>query len=141
MIDSVRAVVLSAAKNANVFSPLGGLLKEYLTFPVSLTTDSRGTIYITDANGGISGLWLMTAPFSGSSWAWDGARVFFTILPRCAFVKMEKFSLPTEAIVGFKNLPWLNSRTGDANLNRAKLASALWTDDRTCGPGSIGECQ
>lgn len=65
LIDSVRAVVLSAAKNANAFSPLGGPLKEYLVFPVSLTTDSRGTIYITDANGGDIGIMAHDGSFLG----------------------------------------------------------------------------
>jgi DNA-binding beta-propeller fold protein YncE len=65
LIDSVRAVVLSAAKNTNAFSPLGGLLKEYLAFPVSLTTDSRGTIYITDANGADIGIMAHDGAFLG----------------------------------------------------------------------------
>jgi DNA-binding beta-propeller fold protein YncE len=65
LIDSVRAVVLSAAKNTNAFSPLGGSLKEYLTFPVSLTTDSRGTIYITDANGADIGIMAHDGAFLG----------------------------------------------------------------------------
>jgi DNA-binding beta-propeller fold protein YncE len=65
LIDSVRSALFSAAKNANAFSPLGGPLKEYLTFPVSITTDSRGTIYITDANGADIGIVASDGSFLG----------------------------------------------------------------------------
>jgi DNA-binding beta-propeller fold protein YncE len=65
LIDSARALVFSAVKNANAFSPLGGSLKEYLLFPVSLTTDSRGTIYITDTNGGDIGIMAHDGSFLG----------------------------------------------------------------------------
>lgn len=65
MIDSVRAVVFSAAKNGNTFSLLGGSLKEYLAFPVSLTTDGRGTIYIADANGADIGIMAQDGSFLG----------------------------------------------------------------------------
>ncbi len=65
LIDSVRSQVFSAAKNANLFSPLGGSLKEYLAFPVSITTDSRGTIYITDANGADIGVMASDGSFLG----------------------------------------------------------------------------
>jgi sugar lactone lactonase YvrE len=51
LIDSVRAMVFSAAKDSNSFSPLTKSLREYLNFPTSITTDSRGTIYIVDENG------------------------------------------------------------------------------------------
>ena len=51
LIDSVRAMVFSAAKESNSFSPLTKSLREYLSFPTSIT-ESRGTIYIIDENGG-----------------------------------------------------------------------------------------
>ncbi len=51
LIDCVKAMVFSAPKDSNAFSPLTKSLREYLDFPVSLTTDSRGTIYIVDENG------------------------------------------------------------------------------------------
>jgi hypothetical protein len=52
LIDSVKAMVLSAPKDSNGFSALTKSLREYLDFPTSLTTDNRGTIYIVDENGG-----------------------------------------------------------------------------------------
>jgi DNA-binding beta-propeller fold protein YncE len=52
LIDSVGKRVFIAQKDAKNFSPLGTSLKEYLNFPTSITTDSRGTIYVVDENGG-----------------------------------------------------------------------------------------
>jgi hypothetical protein len=51
LIDCVKAIVFSAAKDSNSFSPLTKNLREYLNFPTSITTDSRGTIFIVDQNG------------------------------------------------------------------------------------------
>ena len=48
LIDCVKAMVFSAAKDSNSFSPLTKNLREYLNFPTSITTDNRGTIYIVD---------------------------------------------------------------------------------------------
>ncbi len=52
LIDSVKAMVFSAAKDANSFSPITKSLREYLDFPTSLTMDNRGTLYVVDENGG-----------------------------------------------------------------------------------------
>jgi hypothetical protein len=52
LIDSVGKGVYIALKDAKTFTPLGTSLKEYLNFPTSISTDSRGTIYIVDENGG-----------------------------------------------------------------------------------------
>jgi hypothetical protein len=46
LIDCVKAMVFSAAKDSNSFSPLTKSLREYLYFPTGITTDSRGMIYI-----------------------------------------------------------------------------------------------
>jgi hypothetical protein len=51
LIDSVRAMVFSAPKGSNSFSPITKSLREYLNFPTSITNDNRGTIYIVDENG------------------------------------------------------------------------------------------
>jgi hypothetical protein len=51
LVDCVKAMVFSAAKDSNNFSPLTKNLREYLNFPTSITTDNRGTIYIVDENG------------------------------------------------------------------------------------------
>jgi sugar lactone lactonase YvrE len=52
LIDSVRAVLFSAKKDSDQFTPLTKNLRENLDFPTSLTTDSRGTIYVVDQNRG-----------------------------------------------------------------------------------------
>ena len=51
LIDCVKAMVFSAAKDSNSFSSLTKNLREYLYFPTSITTDNRGTIYVVDQNG------------------------------------------------------------------------------------------
>jgi sugar lactone lactonase YvrE len=51
LIDSIKKMVFAAQKDAKEFSPLGGNLKEYLSFPTYITTDNRGTIYVVDENG------------------------------------------------------------------------------------------
>jgi DNA-binding beta-propeller fold protein YncE len=65
MLDSVRAGIVSAAPNATGFSPLGGSLKEYMKFPVGLTTDKKGTLYLTDGNGGAIGIVAQDGSFLG----------------------------------------------------------------------------
>ena len=52
LIDSVKAVLFLAKKDSDQFTPLTKSLRENLDFPTSLTTDSRGTIYVVDQNGG-----------------------------------------------------------------------------------------
>lgn len=52
LIDCVKAMVFSAAKDSNSFSPLTKGLREYLNFPTSITTDNRGMTYLVDENGG-----------------------------------------------------------------------------------------
>jgi DNA-binding beta-propeller fold protein YncE len=59
LVDCVKAMVFSAAKDSNSFSPLTKSLREYLDFPTSITTDNRGTIFIVDQNG--SGIVLLGA--------------------------------------------------------------------------------
>jgi len=51
LLDCVKAMVFSAPKDSNSFSPLTKSLREYLDFPTSIA-DSRGTIYIVDEDGG-----------------------------------------------------------------------------------------
>lgn len=51
LLDSVRAMVFVAAKDAKTFTPLTQSLREHLSFPTYLTTDSRGGLYVVDENG------------------------------------------------------------------------------------------
>lgn len=52
LVDSVRAMVLVATKEGKGFSPLTKGLREHLSFPTFLTTDSRGVLYVVDEHGG-----------------------------------------------------------------------------------------
>ena len=51
LVDCVKAMVFSASKGSDRFSPLTKSLREYLNFPTNITTDSRGIIYVVDENG------------------------------------------------------------------------------------------
>jgi hypothetical protein len=51
VIDSVKALVSVALKGSGGFSPLSQNLKEFVRFPTSVDTDSRGRIYLVDRNG------------------------------------------------------------------------------------------
>jgi len=79
LIDSVKGRAFSAAKNATSFSPLGGSLKEHLSFPASLTTNIRGTIFITDENGGTIGVLSQDGSFLGKqlSMGWNEGLLYY----------------------------------------------------------------
>ena len=51
LLDSVKAAVFVAAKDAKEFTPLTQGLREQLSFPTYLATDSRGVLYVVDENG------------------------------------------------------------------------------------------
>jgi sugar lactone lactonase YvrE len=52
LLDSMKATVWVAARDAQSFSPLTKSLREHLSFPTSLTVDGRGVLYLVDENGG-----------------------------------------------------------------------------------------
>jgi hypothetical protein len=85
LIDCVKAMVFSAAKDSNSFSPLTKSLREYLNFPTSITTDTRGTIYIVDENG--SGIVVLgkDGSFVGRqlSMGWNEGLLYPVRKPRC----------------------------------------------------------
>lgn len=51
LLDTVNAVVYSAKKDAGGFSPLTKSLKEEMHFPMNITVDGRGMLYLVDQNG------------------------------------------------------------------------------------------
>lgn len=53
LIDSVKAIVYSAAKDSAQFSPLTASMKGMMRFPATITTDARGTIFVADRNAGV----------------------------------------------------------------------------------------
>ncbi len=79
LIDCVKAMVFSAAKDSNSFSPLTKSLREYLDFPTSITTDNRGTIFLVDENG--AGVVILAADgtFMGRqlSLGWNEGLLYF----------------------------------------------------------------
>ncbi len=51
ILDAVKADVYSALGDAKSFTLLTKGLKEYMNFPISMTIDNRGVIYLADQNG------------------------------------------------------------------------------------------
>lgn len=51
MVDSVESMVYVSKEDSSGFDPLRGSLKEFMNFPVSITVDSRGTIFLVDKHG------------------------------------------------------------------------------------------
>lgn len=52
LIDSLSATVYSTQKESNTFSPLSENLKDVVKFPISISVDKSGVIYLVDQNGG-----------------------------------------------------------------------------------------
>ena len=52
LLDSLRAEVWAAAKDAKEFSLLAKNLRGHLNFPISITVDGRGVLYLVDEHGG-----------------------------------------------------------------------------------------
>lgn len=52
LVDSIKPAVYVAQKDAAQFQPLVKDLKDYVKFATYITTDSRGTVYVVDQNGG-----------------------------------------------------------------------------------------
>jgi len=79
LIDCIKTMVFSAAKDSNSFSSLTKNLREYLYFPTSITTDNRGTIYVVDQNG--SGIVILgqDGSFHGRqlSMGWNEGLLYF----------------------------------------------------------------
>ena len=51
LLDSVKAAVYAAQKDATEFSPLAKALRAHLNFPTSLVVDSRGILFLVDQHG------------------------------------------------------------------------------------------
>ena len=51
LVDGVTATVYSTAKNAALFSPITGTLKDIMKFPMSVIADNKGSLYLADQHG------------------------------------------------------------------------------------------
>jgi len=51
LLDSVNAMVYTTGKEKNTFVLFTKGLKEYMSFPMYMTFDDRGTLYVVDQNG------------------------------------------------------------------------------------------
>jgi hypothetical protein len=52
LVDSINARVFTAAGDAAAFTPLTESMHDYMKFPLFVTTDGKGNIYLVDQNGG-----------------------------------------------------------------------------------------
>lgn len=79
LLDGTKAVIYTADPKAEVFSPLGESLKEYMNYPTSLATDDSGTLYLLDQFG--SGLAVVSrdGSFMGRplGMGWTESRLFY----------------------------------------------------------------
>lgn len=79
LLDSVRGEVIVSQKGTAAFAPFSTGVKEYMSFPVSMSSDGRGDLFLVDQHG--SGI-VMVGPdgtFQGRqlSMGWDEGHVFF----------------------------------------------------------------
>jgi len=51
LLDSLRATLWAAAKDAREFSARGNPLRAHASFPTSIAVDRRGVLWVTDENG------------------------------------------------------------------------------------------
>lgn len=51
LLDAVSATVFAAEPGAATFQPLGKPLKDMMSFPIYLTPDNRGKLWVVDAHG------------------------------------------------------------------------------------------
>jgi hypothetical protein len=79
LVDSVEAVVYSAGKDEERFSPLGQSMKEYMNFPTSLASDNRGTLFLVDQYGSGVALVAEDGSFLGRKlgMGWDESRLYY----------------------------------------------------------------
>jgi sugar lactone lactonase YvrE len=79
VLDSVNAVVHSAAVGAETFTPLTESLKEIMNFPVRLSVDAQGILYLVDQNGSGLGLVAPDGAFLGRrlGLGWNKSGLFY----------------------------------------------------------------
>jgi len=79
VLDSVKAVLHSAAVGAETFTPLTGSLKEFMNFPVRLSIDAQGILYLVDQNGSGLGLVAPDGTFLGRrlGLGWNKSGLFY----------------------------------------------------------------
>lgn len=51
LLDSIKATVWVAAREAKEFAPLGASLRQQVSFPTAISVDSRGVLYVVDQHG------------------------------------------------------------------------------------------
>ena len=79
LLDSVEAVVFSAAKDSKAFSPMTASMKEYMNFPGRLAIDDRGVIYLVDQNGSGLGIIGQDGSFLGRKLGrgWNQSELYY----------------------------------------------------------------
>lgn len=52
LLDSMNASIYTASRDARAFSPLSNSLREWVSFPTTIASDSMGLLYLADLTGG-----------------------------------------------------------------------------------------
>lgn len=79
LLDSVKAMVYSATKNADEFSPLTAGMKENMNFPTSLAADNYGHLYLLDKYGSGLAILGIDGSFIGRklSMGWKDSQLYY----------------------------------------------------------------
>jgi len=77
LLDSVKAMIYSAPKDAQTFTPFTKGLEEHVKFPTDMAVDGGGTIFVVDHNGGIIAMLGQNGAFLGhaAAFGWKGGQL------------------------------------------------------------------
>lgn len=127
LVDSVEAVVYTAAKGEKQFSRLTESLKEFMNFPARLAVDDDGVIYLVDQHG--SGLALIgqDGEFMGRQlgMGWNDRSLYY---PAQVCISQSGY-----VFIADRN----NSRVQIYRVGKAKAAKAA--DEEAAGQDAAGE--
>lgn len=79
LLDSVRAVVYSATKSAEEFSPITAPMKENMNFPTSLAVDNSGRLFLLDKYGSGLAVIGVDGSFAGRKlgMGWNDSQLYY----------------------------------------------------------------
>ncbi|WP_321366755.1 NHL repeat-containing protein [uncultured Desulfuromusa sp.] len=79
LLDSVKAIVYSAATGSTEFSPLTAGMKEKMNFPTSLVADNNGHLYLLDKYGSGLAILGIDGSFIGRklSMGWKDSQLYY----------------------------------------------------------------
>jgi len=117
VLDCVEAVIYAAAKGGQSFSPITTDLRQYATFPASITPDGKGGLLVVDRNG--AGVVMV-----GQDGSYRGRQLNMGWRMGCCTIRvssvsqtMTRRSLLTATTTGFRSFGWCDSPGVSALVN------------------------